>query len=375
VRRGGDKVRITGVEVRCCRKSAELETAALRSNTFGGFEFLVVTLSTDEGLSASTFGFAGRSADGSGRLVAETLRPFFLGREAFDRERAWHDFRTVDRWWGHLPIYAYGPFDVCLWLLGAQAADQPLYRYLGAYRDAVPTYASSMVLPRASDYGREAEEVKRAGLKAYKLHPPGRTFAEDIEAHHAAREAVGGDFTLMSDPVGSLNLEQAIRLGRALERLDYHWLEEPLHDEEIPALRELTRVLDIPVVGTEVLAKHPYSVAECISTRVVDRVRADVSWTGGVTGVMKTARTAEAFGVNCEIHTAIFQPLELVNLHCCAAIRNCEFFEVLYPLEAFSFGLAEQITIQDGLAHLPQAPGLGIELDWNEIDRLTVSTL
>jgi hypothetical protein len=84
---------------------------------------------------------------------------------------------------------------------------------------------------------------------------------------------------------------------------------------DLHALRELTRVLEIPVVGTEVLAKHPYSVAECISTRVVDRVRADVSWTGGVSGVMKTARLAEAFGVNCEVHTAIFHPLEMVNLH------------------------------------------------------------
>ena len=52
-------------------------------------------------------------------------------------------------------------------------------------------------------------------------------------------------------------------------------------DEDTHSLRELTRRLDIPVVGTEVIAKHPYSVAECVSTRVVDAVRADVSWSGG----------------------------------------------------------------------------------------------
>ena len=113
----------------------------------------------------------------------------------------------------------------------------------------------------------------------------------------------------MSDPVACFNLEEAIRFGRELERLGYYWFEEPLFDEDMHSLRELTRTLEIPVVGTEVLAKHPYSVAECISTRVVDRVRADVSWSGGVTGLMKTARLAEAFGVNCEIHTSIFHPL------------------------------------------------------------------
>ena len=70
------------------------------------------------------------------------------------------------------------------------------------------------------------------------------------------------------------------------------------------------------------IAKHPYSVAECISTRVVDMVRADVSWSGGITATMKTAHLAESFGVQCEIHTAIYHPLELVNLHCCAAIKK-----------------------------------------------------
>src|SRR5690606_6067736 len=98
-----------------------------------------------------------------------------------------------------------------------------------------------------------------------------------------------------------------------------------------------------------------------------------VSWTGGVTGVMKTARLAESFGVNCELHTSIFHPLDLVNLHCAAAIRNCEFFEVLYPIDAFAFGLAEPLPITDGIAHLPERPGLGIQLDWDEIDRSTIA--
>ena len=84
----------------------------------------------------------------------------------------------------------------------------------------------------------------------------------------------------MSDPVASMNPEEAIRFGRFLEKLDDHWLEAPLWDEDFHSLQELTRVLEIPVIGCEVLYKHPYSVAECISGLVVDRVRADISWTG-----------------------------------------------------------------------------------------------
>ena len=130
-------------------------------------------------------------------------------------------------------------------------------------------------------------------------------------------------------------------------------------------------ILDIPIIGTEVIAKHPYSVAECISTRVVDMVRADVSWSGGITATMKTAHLAESFGVQCEIHTAIYHPLELVNLHCCAAIKNSEFFEVLVPYDYFDFGLKDKIKVENGSAQLPSKPGLGIELDWDFIDNTT----
>ena len=65
----------------------------------------------------------------------------------------------------------------------------------------------------------------------------------------------------MSDPVASMNLEEAIRFGRFLEKLYYHLLEEPLWEEDFHSLQELTWVLEIPVVGWEVFNKLPYSVA------------------------------------------------------------------------------------------------------------------
>ena len=340
-----------------------------------GLEFLVVTLRTEEGASASMFGFAGRSALGAGHMAAASLRPFFTGRNALDREAHWHDWRVADRWWHHLPFYLYGPVDTCLWLLGAEAAGQPLWRYIGGARREMPVYASSLVLPDADAYAAEASAVKAAGLKGYKIHPPGRSLGEDIEIHQAVRAAVGTGFALMSDPVACYTLEEAIRFGRELERLGYLWLEEPLPDENVHALKELTRVLDIPVVGTEVIAKHPYSVAECIRERAVDAVRADVSWSGGVTGTLKTARLAEAFHMNCELHTTIFHPLELANLHVAGAVRNNSYFEVLWPMPSFDFGLTAPLPVEDGIATLGDAPGLGIALDWDFIDDATIAEL
>ena len=74
----------------------------------------------------------------------------------------------------------------------------------------------------------------------YKLRPKAADFLQDFEAHALIREATGPDFVLMSDPVASMNLEEAIRFGRFLEKLYYHLLEEPLWEEDFHSLQELT---------------------------------------------------------------------------------------------------------------------------------------
>lgn len=369
-------MQITALDIRACRNSDDgMGYDALRGGAGDGLEFLVYTMKTDTGLEASMFGFAGRSSLGTGHLAAASLRPFFVGRDAFDREGAWKDWRKVDRWWHHLPIYSYGPADICLWLLAAKAANLPLYQLLGGAQKDIPAYASSLVLPSAKDYANEALAVKNAGFKAYKTHPPGRDLAEDIEIHEAVRKAVGPDFPLMCDPVAPYTRAEALTLGRSLERLGYLWFEEPLPDEAFGALRSLREDLDIPIIGTEVLAKHPYSVAEAIMANTVDGVRADPSWSGGVTGTLKTAYLAEAHHMNCELHSTIFEPLELVNLHIGSAISNSHYFEVLWPRDNFAFGLKERLPIENGIARAPTGVGLGIELDWDLIDDLTVAEI
>jgi L-alanine-DL-glutamate epimerase-like enolase superfamily enzyme len=362
---------IENIEIRSCRsKHNHIKDSEMRDSNITNLDFLVITASTDDDITASTFGFAGRSADAAGQIAADSLKPFFLGKDPEYREKHWHDYRMWDRWWHHSPIYSYGPFDILCWLLPAIKNNLPLYKYMGAFRDSVPIYSSSLVFPDAGSYAEEALRVKERGWSAYKLHPNGGS-RDDIEAYRQCREAVGDDFILMSDPVAYYTYAEALKVGRELEKLNYYWLEEPVFDSDFYSLKKLTEKLDIPICGVEVLANSPYSTAQCITGNVVDIVRTDVSWRGGITSVLKTAHLAEAFGIQCEVHTAIFEPLELVNLHCCAAIKNSEFFEVLEPREYFEFGLKENIQIENGQAILPKKAGLGIELDWDFIDDCT----
>lgn len=372
-------MKITDIEIRLCKHNESvLGDGELRDSHRSEFQFITVTMKTDEGVDGVSMGFAGHGAEMAGYIAAQSLKPFFIGKDPLAREKHWYDFRRYDRVWHLTPIYSYGPFDIALYDIAGKVAGLPLYKYLGHYQEKKPTYVSSMFLPTPQAYADQAAKFKSLGFHGYKLHPPS-DYHESLKAYRLCREAVGDDphFKLMADPVTAHNhYEEALRMGRELEKLDYYWFEEPLFDIDLHGLRRLARDLDIPIAGTEVLVGSHYSTAECISTGVVDIVRSDVSWKGGITAVMKTAHLAESFGVRCEVHTAIYPALEIVNLHCCLAISNCEFFEALAPGSLMKLGIKNPIQIDDeGYAHPPQGAGLGIEWDWDFIDNATVSIL
>ena len=65
-------MKICNLQIRCCRRESRRFTASThRTGNFRSFDFLVVTLHTDDGLSASTVGFAGKSAEGAGLLIVQ----------------------------------------------------------------------------------------------------------------------------------------------------------------------------------------------------------------------------------------------------------------------------------------------------------------
>jgi L-alanine-DL-glutamate epimerase-like enolase superfamily enzyme len=364
-------MKITDIEIRAC--SVASVPALERVELHGGSppDVVVLTLRTDTGIEGTSFAFGGLDANIAGAAYA-AIKPFFLGRDPFARERNVQEFRPFDRSWNHVPIYAYGPFDIACWDIVGKAAGLPIHQLLGSSRDRVPMYVSSMFLGSADDYGRQAAEAKEKGFKGYKLHPPGPVEL-DLEAYESARAAVGPDFNLMADPVAMYTYEEALRVGRRLEELGYRWLEEPFYDYDFTSLQKLNAKLDLPIAGTETVVGGHISTAQFIASRAVDIVRTDVSWRGGIGAVMKTAHLAEAFGMQCELHTTIYHALEVANLQCSLAISNCEFFEVLYPTEQFAFGMKEGLRIEDGYILPPDGPGLGIDYDWDAIEDATVA--
>ena len=337
---------------------------------------VIVTLKTDEGLEGHGFAQKGRSV---AQAIAEVVRPQVVGEDPFDYEKIWHKMLDADRWGGLLPFNAYGAVDVALWDLMGKAVGKPIYKLLGGYRDKVKAYHTTGPIADPEVQAQAALAAKEAGFTGYKLHPKGG-YDRDLAACRAVREIVGPEMRLMSDPVAAYNHQQALRMGRELEKLDYYWYEEPLMDPDIEGYAELARQLEIPVVGVE--WAHGglwglYATPQYLVRKAVDIVRSDVSWKGGITGLLKTFHLCEAFNMNCEVHTAMMSLMDVANLHVICSRKNCEYFEYAGPLqEGIGFGIKQPIRLdKEGYVHVPQAPGLGVDVDWDTLDAHIIATL
>ena len=365
-------MKITAFETwRCQRKEALFDSSRTGRSPMN-WDVVVLRLTTDTGVQGHATALAARSSIVTQAYLHETIAPVVLGRDVSEREAIWHELWTIDRHLTFFPVYLPGPVDVALWDIAAQAAGLPLYKYIGEYRTSLPAYASSLFMPDVDDYVQQLLMYQERGFGAYKAHPPG-PWQTDMMVHRALREAAKVDYVLMTDPVTDYALEEAIRVGRDLEELNYHWFEEPFRDFELQKYAKLCAALDIPIAGTETTRGGPWGVAQAIAFNAVDIVRADVSWKAGVTGTLKIAHLAEAHGMRCEIHCTTMGFMDMANLHVSCAIKNCEYFELLVPEEPFRFPMKDAYPIDDkGIAHVPQKPGIGVELDWAAIDRTCV---
>jgi L-alanine-DL-glutamate epimerase-like enolase superfamily enzyme len=190
---------ITDIEIRACVTGRQ--QFGDDWSVTNGLNFTVITLTDSEGVKGTSFGFGALDSTMAGKAMS-AIKPFFMGRNPFDTEKAMKEFENFDRKWNHVPIYAYGPFDNACWDIKGKVAGLPVYKLLGAAREEVPVYVSSGVLPSVDAYVTEALEVKAKGFRGYKLHPPGMVEGGktemDIEAYKAVRAAVGPDFALMA---------------------------------------------------------------------------------------------------------------------------------------------------------------------------------
>jgi L-alanine-DL-glutamate epimerase-like enolase superfamily enzyme len=370
---------ITDIDVVLHARRSALAVFGVRD---GKLPMGVLRIWTDEGPVGRSFvSFPGPGPAAIADQIVTFVKPLLLGQDPLDIGRHWRRIGGL----GHFinPI-VHGVIDVALWDIAGQAANLPIHRLLGTCRESVPVYFSSAHHASAEAYAEEARYWRDCGWKGYKLHPPRAPWlarpappiSVDVAACTAVREAVGADMTLMLDSSWSYSYTEALRVGRVIEELDYYWYEDPLPALDIHGYLRLKQHLRIPMLATETTPGGLEALAQWVTSGATDFLRGDVVIKGGITGLLKIAHMAEAFGMACEIHDGYNALGNVANLHVMLAVDNCEWFEVLpfnhsgdHSLEHLSYGLVEPLAIDgDGLLHAPTAPGLGVEIDWDLIN-------
>jgi L-alanine-DL-glutamate epimerase-like enolase superfamily enzyme len=333
----------------------------------------LLTIKTDDGVEGHSFlGTASRSATIDAQSLIDYLKPVVMGQDPLERELLNVKLHSRLR---ASTLRAIGAVDVALWDIAGKVAGLPIYKMMGAFRHSLPAYASSATMESPEAYAAQAQEFQAAGWAAYKIHPPTQ-WKKDIKVCQAVREAVGDDFTLMLDSTWSYDYPDAVRVGRAIEALDYYWYEDPLAEEDIYNYVKLRQTLDIPILATEYSPGGFAGYAPWIMLQATDYLRGDVAVKGGLTACLKAAHMAEGFKMNFEIHHGGNSLNNVANLHLCVALSNCEFFEVLLPDGAQKYGLVDDIDVdENGLVHAPSKPGLGTNIDFDLIKAKTTGIL
>lgn len=342
-------------------------------NATGRSNLGLLRINTDAGIEGHAFlGSATSPAETDASALIRFLKPILMGRDPRAREDLHAAMRARQRVTG---LRAIGACDTALWDICAKAAGMPLNRLLGSDRSALGAYASSQILDSRDAYAGEAAQFKSHGWKAYKIHPP-QNPSEDIKVCETVRRAVGDDFPLMLDSTWSYRYHDAVRVGRAIERLGFLWFEDPLNEEDIYSYVKLRQKLDIPIMATEYPAGDIGTYAVWLTERATDYLRGDIPVKGGLTTMLKTAHLAQAFHMNYEVHHGGNSLNNMAQLHFACAIPNTTYFEVLLPHGAHKYGLVNDIEIgRDGLAHCPQVPGIGAVIDFDLIQRKKLTQL
>jgi galactonate dehydratase len=191
--------------------------------------------------------------------------------------------------------------------------------------------------------------------------PAMRDIARSVAFCRAIREAVGDRADLLFGTHGQFTTAGAIRLGQALEPFSPLWFEEPVPPDNPLDFAEVARAVRIPVATGERLTTRA-EFATLLRTGGASILQPALGRAGGIWEARKIAAMAEAFGAQMAPHLYAGPVEWAANIHLAAAIPNLLMAETIET--AFHSALiGGAIGVEDGFIPVPDAPGLGIEVD------------
>lgn len=351
---------------------------------------LLVEVETDQGLVGlgESAHFGGPMAS-TAQVIEHELRDYLIGQDPRNIEFLWEMMhkRAYKHARGGVVIAAISGIDIALWDLRGKMAGMPLWRLLGGFRQRVPAYATGGFYSEGKgvkELTREMAAYVKHGFRAVKMKigrnpdielsplrvmdSAGRcevTLEEDLERVAAVRDTIGPDVKLMVDANGAWDVPVAVKMGRAMERFDIYWYEEPISPDDVAGSAEVASRVDIAVAGYETCSYGIVDFNDYIKARAVHFVQPDVAWAGGLTESLKIAHMAQAANLPIAPHIHGSAVAVAAAVHLLGAVRNGSMAETVFPAHALMNELVKEPLLVDrkGYITLTDKPGLGMELD------------
>ena len=357
-------------------------------NRIGQVSELVVLVHTDEGIIGIGEAHGGSMhyidntgvahISGAGSTVTDILKPLLIGENPLDNERLWSKMfgLTYQKGWSQIGatrqqiLAAMAAVDIALWDIKGKAANMPVWRLLGGYRNTVPCYVTGGYYQDGKtidDLTAECKSYVETGYNAIKLKIGGVSVEEDVDRVTAVREAVGPGIDIMVDVNEGYDVRTAIRAARLLEPLDIRWLEEPVHwYDRIEGLRQVADATTIPIASGE-QALTRWDARDLLMRGGIKIMQFDCTRSAGITEVLKIAGMCAAQNVNLALH---HDPQ--VHGHVMAALPNGEILET-FPSAARDPIWAELFSVRPEIVNsqmkLLDRPGWGLELNEDTLEK------
>jgi len=332
---------------------------------------MVVTVETDMGITGI--------GEGGVKDTLEQCAGTLIGKNPFRTEAIWQEAYIA--WFyppGREKAHALGALDLALWDIKGKTLGLPVHELLGGTaRDYCECYVTSGVHPTGAQASarlslkERAREAIEAGYRAFRMgasDPPiggvydtrsiVRQVAQDCKD---VREGVGPNGNWCIDFHQRFELNDALRLCRAIEEYEPFFVEDPVRDEhalqDIPKLRQMTMV---PLTHGEEWGLR-WDFNRLVENHDVDFIRSTLPNVGGITEMMKVAAICETHAVGIVPHfTGPIATAALVN--CLSTFSGPVLMEYNYGGRLIDY-LPECLDFKNGKAYTNQRPGLGVTAD------------
>jgi mandelate racemase len=256
-----------------------------------------------------------------------------------------------------LSMIAVAGLDMAAWDALAKAADMPLCVLLGGSVGPVKSYNSNgLWLKEPGAVAAEAVQLRdEGGFSGLKLRLGRERIEDDLAAIEAVRGTVGADMQLMIDFNQGLTLADALQRCHMIDDLGLAWIEEPIVYDNLDGYAQLAAELKTSIqIGENFYGPRDLHLA--LQKKACDLVMPDFMRIGGVTGWLKAAAIAGAAGTPMSTH--LYPEVAAQVMRVTETAHWLEWQDWAAPV------LQKPYEIRNGLLHIPDVPGVGLE--WNE---------